>query len=181
SAVPRKLGAKDVAVLDLNRTPVATARALVEAEVVAVVHTPREGEQMLPRSAYRVLAGSTVPVLVGADLADVEDGTRVRIDDGTVYAVRSGDELTSGTEAGSADLLADVDRAEDAYVESALAHLANATEFLSLEHRLLLDGEGLPEIDVDFTSRHVVVVTGDSDSREQLAALKPFIKEYRPL
>lgn len=181
SAIPRKLGVRDVAVLDLNRTPAATARALVEAEVAAVVHVPRDGEQMLPRAAYRILAGATLPVLVGADLAGVEDGTRVRIDEGTVYAVKSGDELASGTEAGSADLLADVDKAEDTYVESALAHLANATEFLSLEHQLLLDGEGLPEIDVDFTSRHVVVVTGDEASKEQLASLKPFIKEYRPL
>src|SRR5699024_4359856 len=54
-------------------------------------------------------------------------------------------------------------------------------EFLSLEHPLLLDGEGLPSIDVDFTDRHVVVVTGDVAARGQLAELKPFIREYRPL
>lgn len=178
---PRRLGAKDVVVLDLNRTSAETAHAVVEAGVAAVVHVPRSGEERLPRAAYRILAGSTVPVIEDADLADVPDGTRVRIDEGVVYAVKSDDELATGREAGSATLLAEVDSAENAYVESALAHLANATEFLSIEHQLLLDGEGLPQIDVDFVDRHVVVVTGDEASKGQLADLKPFIREYRPV
>lgn len=178
---PRKLGAKDVAVLDLNRATADTARALVEAEVAAVVHVPRAGEQMLPRAAYRILAASTIPVIADADLGEVEDGARVRIDEGVVYSAKSGDELATGREPGAAALLQEVDTAETAYVESALAHLANATEFLSLEHPLVLDGEGLPEIDIEFTDRHVVVVTGGDDSAGQLASLKPFIKEYRPL
>ena len=178
---PRQLGSKDVAVLDLNRTSAEAARALVDAGVAAVVHVPRSGEDMLPRAAFRILAGSTVPVIEDADLSEVADGTRVRIDEGVVYALKSEDELASGREAGSVTLLAEVDAAENTYVESALAHLANATEFLSIEHRLLLDGEGLPEIDVDFVDRHVVVVTGGEFSKGQLSDLKPFIREYRPV
>lgn len=181
SPIPRKLGAKDVAVLDLNRASPATARAVIDAGVAAVVHVPRPGEEMLPRAAFRALAASSIPVVEDADLADVEDGTRVRIDEGVVYSVKNDDELASGREAGPATLLAEVDEAEKGYVESALAHLANATEFLSLEHPLLLDGEGLPRIDVEFTDRHVVVVTGGPASEAQVADLKPFIREYRPL
>lgn len=181
SPVPRKLGSKDVAVLDLNRTSAATARAVVEADVAAVVHVPRPGEEMLPRAAFRILASSTIPVIEDADLAEVEDGTRVRIDEGVVYSVKTEGQLASGREVGPETLLSEVHAAENGYVESALAHLANATEFLSLEHQLLLDGEGLPGIDVDFTGRHVVVVTGDRASEAQLSDLKPFMKEYRPL
>jgi uncharacterized membrane-anchored protein len=181
SEVPRRLGAKDVAVLDLNRTSPATARALVGAGVAAVVHVPRAGEEMLPRTAFRVLAASTIPVIEDADLAGVAEGTRVRIDDGVVYGTKGGDELAAGRVAGASTLLAEVDAAETDLVDAALAHMANATEFLSLEHPLLLDGEGMPELDVEFTDRHVVVVTGDESSAEQLAALKPFIKEYRPV
>lgn len=179
--VPKRLGVKDVVVLDLNRTPAVTARILVDAGVAAVVHVPRAGEDMLPRIAFRVLAGSTVPVLEDADLADVADGTRVRIDDGVVYGSKGADELASGRQVGSATLLAEVDTAEAGYVDSALAHMANATEFLSLEHALLLDGEGMPELDIEFAGRHVVVITGDAGAEQQLAELKPFIKEYRPV
>ena len=181
SAAPKKLGPKDVAVLDLNRTSAEVARAVVAAEVAAVVHVPRHGETMLPRAAYRILAESTIPVIEDADLSTVEDGTRVRIDEGVVYAQKSDDELARGREADSATLVSEVDSAESAYVESALAHLANATEFLSIEHQLLLDGEGLPELDIEFADRHVVVVTADEGSAEQLADLKPFIREYRPV
>ncbi|HMT49292.1 putative cytokinetic ring protein SteA [uncultured Dietzia sp.] len=181
SSPHRKLGPKDVAVLDLNRTSADTARALVEAGVAAVIHVPRAGEEMLPRAAFRTLAASTIPVVEDADLSAVAEGTKVRVDEGVVYSVKTEDELASGRESGPATLLAEVDAAESGYVESALAHLANATEFLSLEHPLLLDGEGLPQIDVEFADRHVVVVTGDESSQAQLADLKPFIKEYRPL
>ena len=181
SPVPRKLGARDVVVLDLNRTSAETARAIVEAGVAAVVHAPRAGEQMLPRAAFRVLAASTIPVIEDADLSAVDDGTRVRISDGVVYSVKTEEQVAAGRESTPETLLSEVDAAESDYVESALAHLANATEFLSLEHPLLLDGEGLPELDVEFADRHVVVVTGGESSRTQLADLKPFIKEYRPL
>lgn len=181
ASAPKKLGAKDIVVLDLNRTSAETARAVVAAEVAAVVHVAPSGEENLPRAAYRILARSTIPVVEDADLSEVADGTRVRVDEGVVYAIKGDEELASGREAGSADLLAEVDAAEGAYVESALAHLANSTEFLSIEHQLLLDGEGLPEIDVEFVDRHVVVVTGSEVSREQLADLKPFIREYRPV
>jgi uncharacterized membrane-anchored protein len=181
SPTPRKLGPKDVVVLDLNRASADTARTLVEAGVAAVVHAPRPGEEMLPRAAFRTLAASTVPVVEDADLSSVAEGTRVRIAEGVVYSVKNEDELATGREVGSSALLAEVDVAESGYVESALAHLANATEFLSLEHPLLLDGEGLPSVDVESAGRHVVVVTGDETSEAQLADLKPFIKEYRPL
>ena len=181
SSLSRKLGPKDVAVLDLNRTSAATASLLVDAGVAAVVHVPREGEDMLPRAAFRILAASTVPVLEDADLSEIADGTRVRVDGGVVYAAKSEDEIARGREVDSTTLLTEVGTAEKGYVESALAHLANATEFLSIEHQLLLDGEGLPELDVEFTDRHVVVVTGGEVSRDQLTDLKPFIKEYRPL
>ena len=184
--LPRKLGAKDVVVIDLNRTDPATARALVEARVAAVIHQPHADEQMLPRTAYRVLAGSTVPVLQDvpvASLTDLGDGTRVRVDGGVLYRDdKSGSEVASGRQVDSAELIEQVDAAEATFVDSTLAHLANATEFLSLEHSLLLDGEGIPEIEgLRFTGRHVVVVTGEVDSAEQLQKLKPFIKEYRPI
>lgn len=181
SPLPKRLGAKDVAVLDLNRTAADTARTLVEVGVAAVIHVPRPGENMLPREAFRILAASTIPVIEDADLSDVADGTRVRIDDGVIYSVKSDEEIATGRESGSAALLNELNAAESGLVESALAHLANATEYLSIEHPLLLDGQGLPEIDIDFAGRHVLVVTGDPESSAQLADLKPFAREYRPL
>lgn len=188
--VPRRLGPKDIVLTDLNRTGVEAAETLVAAEVAAVVHTPREGEEMLPRGAYRILAGSTVPVLEHVEVADeagdddaleaLGDGARIRIDGGVVY--KGLDEVASGRRIESSELLAELDDAEAVYIDNALAHMANATEFLSLEHPLLLDGEGVPEIEgLDFAGRHVVVVTSDEDAERQLADLKPFLKEYRPL
>ena len=47
-------------------------------------------------------------------------------------------------------------------------------------HRGRVDDVG-GQARVDVTDRHVVVVTADAESAEQLHELKPFIKEYRPV
>lgn len=180
SGLPRKLGAKDIVIADLNRMDADSMRRIVEAQVAMVVHAPRVGEQMIPRTSYRVLAASTLPVveIVGADEM-VDNGTRVRVEDGRLFRLE--DEIAAGRVLEAGDLLEEADNAETALVSSAQAHYSRAAEFLSLEHPLLLDGEGVPELDVDVEGRHVLVITGDRATADQLAELKPFIREYRPV
>ncbi|MBV9350080.1 MAG: thiamine pyrophosphokinase, partial [Mycobacterium sp.] len=66
-----------------------------------------------------------------------------------------------------------------------VAHLeafaGNTIEFIRSESPLLIDGIGIPDIDVDLRGRHVVVVADEPTAADDLKALKPFIKEYRPV
>ena len=66
-----------------------------------------------------------------------------------------------------------------------VAHLeafaGNTIEFIRSESPLLIDGIGIPDIDVDLTHRHVVVVAEEPCAAADLKALKPFIKEYQPV
>ena len=66
-----------------------------------------------------------------------------------------------------------------------VAHLeafaGNTIEFIRSESPLLIDGMGIPDIDVDVHRRHVVIVAEEPDAAEDLKALKPFIKEYQPV
>src|SRR4029079_4575643 len=54
-------------------------------------------------------------------------------------------------------------------------------EFIRSESPLLIDGIGIPDIDVDLNRRHVVVVAEEPKAAADLKALKPFIKEYQPV
>ena len=66
-----------------------------------------------------------------------------------------------------------------------VAHLeafaGNTIEFIRSESPLLIDGMGIPDIDVDLNRRHVVVVADEQIAMDDLKALKPFIKEYQPV
>ncbi|HWY01195.1 MAG TPA: putative cytokinetic ring protein SteA, partial [Mycobacterium sp.] len=49
------------------------------------------------------------------------------------------------------------------------------------ESPLLIDGIGIPDIDVDLRRRHVVIVGDEPSAADDLRSLKPFIKEYHPV
>jgi uncharacterized membrane-anchored protein len=57
----------------------------------------------------------------------------------------------------------------------------NTLEFLRKERELLLDGVGVPEISTDLADKHVLIVVRGYHYREDLAALRPYIREYRPV
>ena len=66
-----------------------------------------------------------------------------------------------------------------------VAHLeafaGNTIEFIRSESPLLIDGIGIPDIDIDLNRRHVVIVAEEPSAADDLKALKPFIKEYQPV
>src|SRR5258708_1271870 len=61
------------------------------------------------------------------------------------------------------------------------AFAANTMEFLKREHELLVDGVALPDLRTAMDGRHVLVVVRGYHYREDLAALRPYIREYRPV
>jgi uncharacterized membrane-anchored protein len=61
------------------------------------------------------------------------------------------------------------------------AFAVNASEFMSRERLLLLEGIGVPEVRTKFAGRHVLVVVRGFDHAGDLKALKHYIREYKPV
>src|SRR5207248_788018 len=57
----------------------------------------------------------------------------------------------------------------------------NTLEYLRNERHLVLEPATLPEVDVDFRNRQVMVVVRGADYREDLRALRSYIQEMRPV
>jgi uncharacterized membrane-anchored protein len=108
----------------------------------------------------------------------VKDGSKIRLHEGGVYA---GDRrLVRGTERTDhdiADLMREAKSGLSAHLE---AFAGNTIEFIKSESPLLIDGIGIPDVDVDLRHRHVVIVADEPSAAEDLRSLKPFIKEYQP-
>ncbi len=181
-ALLRRIKAGEIAVLDQIDLDRGTADALVTAGVAAVVNAAPSISGRFPNLGPEVLLAAGIPLVdaVGADVLHViKDGSRVRLLDGAVHfgdnRVAEGVEQT-------------VDSVADALVEakSGLSHqleafAANTIEFMRRERSMLLDGAGVPPVDVDLSGRQVLVVAAGYDHAADLAALRRFIREYRPV
>ena len=57
----------------------------------------------------------------------------------------------------------------------------NTLEYLQRERDLLFGGEGMPELSHDLNGRHVLVVVRGTNYREDLAALRAYVRDVRPV
>jgi uncharacterized membrane-anchored protein len=178
----RRLKPGEIAVIDhvdLDRT---TADALVAAKVAGVVNAAPSISGRFPNLGPEVLVGAGIVLVdgVGAEaLREIKDGSRIRLHEGVVYAGEL--RLAEGVEQ-------DADSVADAMVEakSGLTHqleafAANTIEFMRRERSMLLDGAGVPDVEVELAGRQVLVVAAGYDHAAELARLAHFIREYRPV
>ena len=182
ASLVRRLRAGDVAVVDHLDLDRATAEALVECGVVAVVNAssfisgryPNLGPELLARSGVMMVDG------VGADVfTKLRDGSTVRVHDGSVIV---GDTtVVTGHELGSEEIGSLMDDARSGLSTQLQSFTHNTTEFLRREQELLLHGQGVPNTRTVLTGRPVVVVVRGYDYREDLRGLKRFIREQSPV
>jgi uncharacterized membrane-anchored protein len=178
----RRIGPGDIVVMDALDLDRITADALVEADVVAVVNASPSISGRYPNLGPEVLVANGVTLIDDAGpeiFKKIKDGARIRLNEGGVYA---GDRrIALGTER-TAEAIHDLmHEAKSGLVAHLEAFAGNTIEFIRSESPLLIDGMGIPDIDVDLHRRHVVIVAEEPSAAEDLKGLKPFIKEYQPV
>src|SRR5882757_1528553 len=178
----RRVTPGDIVVIDALDLDRITADALVEADVVAVINASPSISGRYPNLGPEVLVANGVTLIdeTGPEVfKKIKDGARVRLHNGGVYA---GDRrIAHGTERNDQEIHELMHEAKRGLVAHLEAFAGNTIEFIRSESPLLIDGMGIPDIDVDLNRRHVVVVAEEPTAAEDLKALKPFIKEYQPV
>jgi uncharacterized membrane-anchored protein len=178
----RRVGPGDIVVIDALDLDRITADALIEADIAAVVNAAPSISGRYPNLGPEVLVANGVTLIdeTGPDVfKKVKDGARIRIHNGGVYA---GDRrLVLGTERSDHEIAEMMHEAKSGLVAHLEAFAGNTIEFIRSESPLLIDGIGIPDIDVDVNRRHVVVVAEEPSATDDLKSLKPFIKEYQPV
>ena len=178
----RRIGPGDIVVMDALDLDRITADALVEADIVAVVNASPSISGRYPNLGPEVLVANGVMLIDDAGpeiFKKIKDGARIRLNEGGVY---TGDRrIGLGTERTAEAIHELMHEAKSGLVSHLEAFAGNTIEFIRSESPLLIDGMGIPDIDVDLHRRHVVIVAEESNAAEDLKALKPFIKEYQPV
>ncbi|MCK0440831.1 putative cytokinetic ring protein SteA [Gordonia alkaliphila] len=177
-----RVGPGDIVILDEVDLDRLTADALVAADVVAVVNASSSITGRYPNLGPEVLAASGIPLLdeVGSEVfARVKEGAKLRLHDNRLYL---GDRVVArGAELDERAVADRMLEAKTGLIDHLEAFSGNSIEFIRSESPLLIDGVGVPKLDVKLEGRHVVVVGDGSDRVADLKALKPFIKEYQPV
>ncbi|WP_203434131.1 putative cytokinetic ring protein SteA [Jiangella asiatica] len=167
--------------LDLDRV---SAEALVACQAGAVVNVRPSVSGRYPNLGPDIVVRAGIPLIddVGPDLfSALREGERVRVDGNTIYREGNGEATGVGIRHDEETLSKLMGAAREGLSAQLEAFAANTMEFLKRERELLLDGVGVPDIRTDLDGRHVLIVVRGYDYKEDLATLRPYIREYSPV
>lgn len=178
----KRLKPGEIAVIDHVDLDRVSAEALVDCKVAAVVNVADSISGRYPNLGPEILVEAGIPLVDGIGrevFSTLHEGERVRLHDGVLY--RGEDVLAKGASQDSETVAESMDDARAGLSTQLEAFTANTLEYLRRERDLLLDGVGVPEIHTPMDGRHVLIVVRGYDYRDDLVALRPYIREYRPV
>jgi uncharacterized membrane-anchored protein len=178
----KRLHPGDVAVIDHLDLDRVSAEALVGCRPAAVLNAAASISGRYPNPGPEIILAAGLPLIDGlgdAVISGLEEGALVRIEGASVWL---GDELLAeGVLQDEQSVKLAMDDARAGLAIQLEAFAANTMEFLRKERDLLLDGVGVPEIRTRIDGRHALIVVRGYHYREDLATLRPYIREYRPV
>jgi uncharacterized membrane-anchored protein len=178
----KRLNPGDIAIIDHRDLDRVSADSLIESKVAAVVNASPSISGRYPNLGPRLLVEAGIPLVddVGPDVfARVNDGQTVWLDRDTLYLA---DEVIAKGELASAESVEKAETEAKAGLSAQLeAFVANTMEYLKRERELLLEGAGVPELRTKLHGRHVLVVVRGYHYKEDLAVLRGYIREYKPV
>ena len=178
----KRLRAGEVAIIDHTDIDRVSAEALVACNPLVVVNAAKSTSGRYPNLGPGILNAAGVPLVddCGPDVMEIGEGTRVRVtENGEVYA---GEELVAAGTVQTAETIAANQEDARAGMDVQLkAFATNTMEYVEREQDLIFDGVGVPDVKTSFKGRHVLVVVRGYRYKEDLAALRPYIREYRPI
>jgi len=172
----------DVAVIDHVDLDRVAAEALVAARVAAVLNAKPSISGRYPNLGPELLIAAGIPLIddLGDELFELaREGEPLSIDANTVS--RDGAVIAHGVRQDAETVARSMASAREGLSVQLELFAANTMEYLKQERELLLDGVGLPPIRTALRQRHCLIVVRGYDYRADLAVLRPYIREFRPV
>ncbi|WP_233517897.1 putative cytokinetic ring protein SteA [Geodermatophilus marinus] len=179
----KRLRPGDIAVIDHTDIDRVSADSLVACKVAAVVNASASISGRYPNLGPEILTAAGIPLVDNAGkevLSAVKEGSRVRLD-GDTLLLEDGTVLATGTQQTPETIAEAMAEARAGLSTQLEAFATNTMEYMKRERALLLDGVGVPDVETRIEGRHVLVVVRGYDYKEDLQALRSYIRDYRPV
>jgi uncharacterized membrane-anchored protein len=182
--VPR-LQPGEIAVIDHADIDRVSAEGLIHRKITAVVNASRSSTGRYPNLGPLLLTGAGVLLVddVGSDIMQLAEGSRLLIENDRIYLM-SGGTRTDLARGNVIDLeLAEelLDRSKESISDELERFAENTMSYIREERDVLLEATRLPDVRTEFNGRHVLIVVRGYDYKEDLRALRGYIRELRPL
>jgi uncharacterized membrane-anchored protein len=175
----------DVAVIDHEDIDRLSAEGLIQRQAAAVVNAAQSSSGRYPNLGPLLLVSAGLLLVddVGPDVLDVEEGTQLLLDGGRVFALdgKSMVEVCRGRVLDLSGVEHTLDQTKRSIATEIERFAENTLEYIKEERDVLLEAARLPDVGIDFHGRHVLIVVRGYDYRDDLAALRAYIREVRPL
>lgn len=178
----KNLRPNEVAIIDHQDIDKVSAEHLIKTNIRIVINASSSISGRYPNLGPILLCNAGLHIIdnVGENVfSELKDGDFIRIDEGRLW---SGARLIAEGEVLSPEniekkMLA----AEEGLSDELERFAANTLEFINKEKDLLIKGVRLPESSISFIGRHVLIVVRGYEYREDLKALKPYIRDIKPI
>jgi uncharacterized membrane-anchored protein len=178
----KRLSPGDVAVIDHEDIDRVAAEALVEKTPSAVLNAARSTSGRYPNAGPEILVSAGIVLVDDCGPALFEallEGHEITVEGGRVLA--GGETVLEGQRQNASSVAASAARAREGLSEQLELFASNTLEYMSKEKDLLLDGVGVPEVRTRFDDHPVLIVVRGYNYKEDLATLRPFVRENRPV
>jgi uncharacterized membrane-anchored protein len=178
----KRLQPGDIAVINHRDLDRVAADGLVAAGVAAVVNADASISGRYPNGGPIRVVQAGIPLVDRAGeevLERIHEGEQVRVEDGEVW--RAEQLIAIGHPLTADEVQTAMDGARAAIGGELERFAVNTLEYIQREAKLTFRPVELPPITTKFRGRHALVVVRGLDYRTDLAALRPYIREYQPV
>ncbi|HZU57817.1 MAG TPA: putative cytokinetic ring protein SteA [Actinocrinis sp.] len=178
----KRLRPGEIAVIDHQDIDRVAAEALVACRPAAVINAAASISGRYPNLGPEIIVSAGIPLIdeVGPQVMNLaREGEQLRVEGNVLF--RGETPLAAGKVLDIPTILDAMEEARAGLSEQLESFVENTMEYLRKERDLLLDGVGVPDVRTDFDDRHVLIVVRGYHFREDLKALRPYIREYRPI
>ncbi len=178
----KRLQPGDIAVIDHQDLDRVAAEMLIAAGVTAVVNASQSISGRYPNGGPVRLAREGIALLdeVGPDvMTDARDGERLHVHDNALW--RGGTIVAAGKQMSIAEIEQRMENANEGIGVELRNFARNTLEYIEREAEVTFAPLRLPQLSFAVKGRHALVVVRGHDYRNDLRALRGYIKEYRPV
>ena len=177
----KRLEPGEIAIIDHQDLDGVAAEGLILGGAVAVVNAAPSISGRYPNLGPRRVVDAGIPLIdhAGSELLDrVREGDILRIVDGEIW--RGNELLATGKVLAADEIEAAMEDARSSIGVELERFAVNTLEYVQREARLTFEPLVLPPIKTSFKRRHALVVVRGQDYKSDLAALRSYIREFRP-
>jgi uncharacterized membrane-anchored protein len=179
-----RLRPRDIAVIDHRDIDRIAAEALVDAQPAAVLNAAESSSGRYPNEGPLLLLRAGIPIVdgLGPDImSELSEADEVTVRDGEV--LRDGEVVARGTPQDLVSIAAIHESSRERLPAELGRFVENTVEHIAANRDLLDDSIGMPQLGVDWTGRHVLIVVRGSDYKRDLDLLRrsAYLRENRPV